>query len=376
MYSVWSSKETASKATHHPLPHPLPQLAGRLFYLALEALLELTAIRHGTKDASRLRCMRISVDPVDCCILARLAAPPVGVRDEEQLVLSEVLQARQVLRGLLCRSALPCLERCRESAGICDVLAQSETAIDVKRLAVRSRDGEVGILVNEAFGLCLEGFNRRVRPPVRVVAVLIVVTTCRVESVAELVACHRTKCAIGHVLRRFNIKHWSLHDTSWEAYLVAGGVVVCIDCWDSHAPFVAIHRLPERRPLILYTEAICGDDIVEESLRRDIERPVVVSKNCWIHDIRALGWVTNLLNDVVNFLDGLLRSAIIHPVGSFEFLRELRLDVSDDSVAELFGLSRKRLFNEEAAQNPTQDTVHVTDTRSPAFGGRIWVSSR
>ena len=165
-----------------------PQLAGRLLVLALETLSELATVSHRAQNTGPLRCMRVSVDPVDSVLLARLATPPVGVRDKEKLVLCEVFKTRKILIGLLVGTKLPSLVRGRQAASVSDVLAQSETSIDVERLVVGAGYREVGVLLDKALSALLEGVNGSVRPPVCVIAILVIVATCRIESVTELMS--------------------------------------------------------------------------------------------------------------------------------------------------------------------------------------------
>jgi hypothetical protein len=48
-----------------------------------------------------------------------------------------------------------------------------------------------------------------------------------------------------------------------------------------------------------------------------------------------LGWIANLLNNLVDLLDGQLHNTLIHPSGYFQLLNEHILDVRYDLVAEL-----------------------------------------
>jgi hypothetical protein len=206
-----------------------PQLASRLLLLALEALLELTAVCHGTQDACPLGRMGVGVDSVDSVLLARLATPPVRIGNEEQLVLCEVLETREILVGLLVRATLPGLVGGRQSASIREVFTQCETAVDVERLVVWARHSEFRILVYEALGTFFERVDCGVRPPVCVVSVLVVVSASRIESVAELMTSNRPKRAVGHVRGNVDVEDGELHDAGRENNLITWWVVVGID---------------------------------------------------------------------------------------------------------------------------------------------------
>lgn len=142
------------------IPIRSPQLASRLLVLALKALPEFAAVGHSCQYANVFRTVRIGVDPVDCIFFARLAAPPVRVGDEEQLVLSEVLQTWQVLVRLLVSAALPGLVGGSQTASISNVLAQCETSVHVEGLAIGSRHRELRILIDKTFGALLETLDR------------------------------------------------------------------------------------------------------------------------------------------------------------------------------------------------------------------------
>lgn len=96
----------------------------------------------------------------------------------------------------------------------------------MERLVVGSWDCEVGVLFNKALSLFRESIDRALGPPIREVAILIVVTACAVKGVAELMTSDRTKCTIGHVFWDFDIEDGELHDTRWEDDFITRGVVV------------------------------------------------------------------------------------------------------------------------------------------------------
>lgn len=132
--------------------------------------------------------MWILIDAADGRLLPRLAAPPVGIGDEEQLLLGQVLQARQQFGRVCFLAPFPGAEGRGDAAGVGDVLAERETAVDVEGFVVRAGDGEVGVLLDEAVGFLFEGQDRLVVPPVGVVAVLIVVSAGRVEGLEGFVS--------------------------------------------------------------------------------------------------------------------------------------------------------------------------------------------
>ena len=68
------------------------------------------------------------------------------------------------------------------TSGICNVLAESEFAIDVKG-TLWTWNGEIGgVLVHKAFGLLFEGRARLVIPPARVSARFVVLRSRIVKS--------------------------------------------------------------------------------------------------------------------------------------------------------------------------------------------------
>jgi hypothetical protein len=75
--------------------------------------------------------MRISVDAINSCFLPALTTPPVSIADEEELFLSEEVQAWEILIWGLCSTLLPCGEHGRNSSGISNVLAEREFPVDM-----------------------------------------------------------------------------------------------------------------------------------------------------------------------------------------------------------------------------------------------------
>lgn len=132
--------------------------------------------------------MRILIDAADRRLLPRLAAPPVGIGDEEQLLLGEVLQAREEFGRVRLFALFPGAEGRGDAAGVGDVLAECEMAVDGEGFVVGARDGEVGVLLDEAVGFLLEGVDGGIVPPVGVVAVLIVVAAGGVEGLEGYVS--------------------------------------------------------------------------------------------------------------------------------------------------------------------------------------------
>lgn len=368
-----------------------PQLTSRLLDRTLKRLPELPTIRHRAQDPRPLRRMRISIDPIDRRLLAALAAPPVAVAHEEQLILREVLQAREVLVFLDLAVGLPRLERGRETACVGDVLAEGEAAVDVEGLVVGAGDGVVVVLVYEALCALLECVDGAVGPPVLhdvsacdgqgclitygVVAILIIMPTRAVEGMGELVACHRTKCAIRQICRNVDIEHRELHNTSWEDDLVARRVVVRVDCRHGHAPFIAINRLAQCLPLLPNTELSHVDRIAEKVARGQVEVAVIFLEVLGVHDIRALGGISNLLDNIVDLEKRLLHDDLRHPLGVLELDSKLVFDVRHDPIAEDLGLGRECLLDEEAGEDPADTAIDVAQAGPPALGHRLWISS-
>ena len=126
--------------------------------------------------------MRVGVHTVDRRFLATHAAPPVRIADKEELLLCEEVQAWEMLIRGFSSSLLPRLERCGKTAGIGDVLSKSQTSIDVEGLSVGPFDGEVGVLLDKALGFVRKGTDCFVRPPISVIAILVVVSSGGIEG--------------------------------------------------------------------------------------------------------------------------------------------------------------------------------------------------
>ena len=84
-----------------------------------------------------------------------------------------------------------------------------------------------------------------------------------------------------------------------------------------------------------------------------------------------LGWIPNLLDNLVNFLDSQLNNILVHPLGLLELFNESILNVRDDLVTKLLRLLRESLLNKETAQNPAETIVDVIDTSSPSVLGGV-----
>lgn len=112
---------------------------------------------------------------------------------------------------------------------------------------------------------------------------------------------------------------------------------------------------------------------MEEGTGRDVDGVVIFLETWGIHDIWALSRVANLLDDVVNLVDGLLGRGFIHPLRRLELLRKFGFDVSDDGVAEYLGLGRESLLDEESAQDPAHAVVNMANALAPPFGCRVRV---
>ena len=143
------------------------------------------AVRCGTaavvdltyNDSCTFRCMRVVVDGSLCRLVGRLATPPIGVRDEKQLLLAEHRQSGQnsIRRCLV--SLLPCMVRGPDTSCIGNVLAQCQTAIDVERFRIGPGDCEFGVLIDEALGTFLKCCYCFLIPPIGEVASFVVMST-------------------------------------------------------------------------------------------------------------------------------------------------------------------------------------------------------
>jgi hypothetical protein len=131
--------------------------------------------------------MRIRVDGTDGRFLGGLTAPPVGVGDKEKLFFGKMLQTRQQgVRGSGI-PLLPSVKSRRQSSGVSEILTQCQTSVHVQwfGVGIRAWNGEIRVLVNEALGSLLEGFDGLIVPPVGVISGLVIVPTGGIESYDE-----------------------------------------------------------------------------------------------------------------------------------------------------------------------------------------------
>lgn len=54
----------------------------------------------------------------------------------------------------------------------------------------------------------------------------------------------------------------------------------------------------------------------------------------------------------MDLLDGLAGGTLVHPFCPVKLFHKLSLDVRDNSVPKVFGISGKGLFNKKPAKNP------------------------
>lgn len=137
-------------------------------------------------------------------------------------------------------------------------------------------DSEVRVLFYETFGALLKRLYRPLRPPVRIIAILVVMAARRIKCVRELVPGDGAEGAIAEVLRDVDVKDGELHDASWEDDFVAGRVVVGVYRGDGHAPFVPVDGFAEGGPFAGDFEAGHGERVREKCGGRDVDGKVVV----------------------------------------------------------------------------------------------------
>lgn len=85
------------------------------------------------------------------------------------------------------------------------------------------------------------------------------------------------------------------------------------------------------------------------------------------------GRVSNLLINVVDLGDRYLLHLVIHPVKRLDPLNKLLSDIGDDLVAQVLGSRRECSLDEEAAENPAQSFIDVSNTCFEAFRNSIRV---
>jgi hypothetical protein len=73
----------------------------------------------------------------------------------------------------------------------------------------------------------------------------------------------------------------------------------------------------------------------------------------------------------VDFFDGELDDALVHPLCNLQLLDEFIFYVRDDLVAKVLGFGGESFLDEEPAQDPAKAVVDVVDTGSPPLRGRV-----
>ena len=101
-----------------------------------------------------------------------------------------------------------------------------------------------------------------------------------------------------------DVENRELHDTGWEDDLVTRWVVVSVDGWHGHIPLIPVNRFSQGGPHLGNLEAVHRNGVLEESGRIDLHWGVVVLDLVGVQDVRTLIRITDLLDDVVDFVDG------------------------------------------------------------------------
>src|SRR6185503_18365356 len=187
----------ASWPAHYPRPGgPSPDLHALrrrppelVAFLQAEGRVELIHVGDDAVRAKFARRVRVGQDDLTHEPLAPLRAPGLAVAEEKPLRSRVAVNHRRL--GAVQRVDVGAVGD-RGAREVADVLAERELAVYVEpgqRLERR-------VLLYEARGLRLELVVVLGRPPVAQVAVAVELSPAVVEAVADLVADHRTDCAV------------------------------------------------------------------------------------------------------------------------------------------------------------------------------------
>lgn len=69
----------------------------------------------------------------------------------------------------------------------------------------------------------------------------------------------------------------------------------------------------------------------------------------------------------MNFFDGKVGNAFLHPSGCFQFIDKHLFNVRDDLVSEVLRLLRKCFLNEKATEDPSKNIIDVINAYSPTL---------
>ena len=86
-----------------------------------------------------------------------------------------------------------------------------------------------------------------------------------------------------------------------------------------------------------------------------------------------LGWISNLLNNLMDFLDSQFYDTFVHPSGLLQLLDEHLLDVRDDLITKILPLFRKCLFDKKSTQDPSEAVVNMANASSPPLWRRVGI---
>lgn len=128
--------------------------------------------------------MRITIDGLSRGFWRAEAAPSISIRQEERLFLGKISKDRHDLTRPA--TLVPRLESGMKATCVSDILAQGESAVDVKLGVVGALHGVLRVLINEARGLVVEGCFCFLAPPFAKSPSLIVLSTIVVEGMRKL----------------------------------------------------------------------------------------------------------------------------------------------------------------------------------------------
>lgn len=127
--------------------------------------------------------MRVAINSLSGSFWCAESAPGIGIRQKERLFLREVCKNWNDLTWAA--TLVPGPERSMKTASVSDVLAKSELPVDMKCCVVRTQNGVLPILVDEARRLIVERSFCLLGPPVPESSCLVVFGAVVIEPMTQ-----------------------------------------------------------------------------------------------------------------------------------------------------------------------------------------------
>jgi hypothetical protein len=258
------------------MPCPLPDAAGvvrhhRLAFMASECLAEFIKVPHNAIDAEHPRRVRIGFRRYALNLIGAVLAPYLRVGDKEPLRSCIAVDLRFRTLLLLGQRTYQRLIGDAKAAIIRRVFTQRKLAVQMRscnRL-------KAAVFFHFAVRPRIELFSVRRRPPVLYIALRVIPAAFIIKAMRHFMADHHANGSRVHGRVLGVIKEWRLQNAGRKVDVVHGRIVVGIDRWRRHTPFLFIHRLAQMIDLPVPLESSRPPQIADKIIALDFQLRVI-----------------------------------------------------------------------------------------------------